>query len=397
MKSYLTDVYSKINFNKGESLKDTLPDLIRYWDFSKNEEGMEDISFGCRKKIYLTCSEGHEFEATPKTLRCGRWCKKCSEDNRQRTKTNESFVKELENSHGGQITPLEEYKNGNTKVKLQCNTCLNTFSIIPYDAIHKTCCPYCSGKRVSASDFEREFRKVHGDKYKLTANISGLDVIGDVIVTCTECDFSRKVSKYDIIKRALGCPNCIGMAKKNTNTFINEIQNMYNGRYVILGEYISALKGIETMCTKCGRIWHPRPNGLLTREAGCGICTASLGEKAVRSYLKERNIEHIEQYIFPDCKNVRPLRFDFAIFNNEGAMMCLVEYDGKQHFLKNASGRYSEEEIKKIAIRDGIKNEYCKNKELELLRIPYFEFDNIDEILDGFLSTFSLDGGVKDA
>ena len=32
-----------------------------------------------------------------------------------------------------------------------------------------------------------------------------------------------------------------------------------------------------------------------------------------------------------------------------------------------------------------LKNEYCKNNDIELLRIPYYEFDNIENILENRL------------
>jgi len=58
----------------------------------------------------------------------------------------------------------------------------------------------------------------------------------------------------------------------------------------------------------------------------------------------------------------------------------LIEYDGIQHFkpIKYFGG---EEKFKFQQKTDFIKNEYCKNNNIKLLRIPYWEFDNIKLIL----------------
>ena len=40
-----------------------------------------------------------------------------------------------------------------------------------------------------------------------------------------------------------------------------------------------------------------------------------------------------------------------------------------------------QKKLKETQIRDRIKNKYCKDNNIKLIRIPYFEFDNIDEIL----------------
>ena len=58
-----------------------------------------------------------------------------------------------------------------------------------------------------------------------------------------------------------------------------------------------------------------------------------------------------------------------------------IEYDGKQHFepIKHYGGDIAFAELKK---RDEIKNEYCKANNITLLRIPYWEYDNISKILE---------------
>lgn len=41
-----------------------------------------------------------------------------------------------------------------------------------------------------------------------------------------------------------------------------------------------------------------------------------------------------------------------------------------------------EEALKSTQSRDKIKTNYCKEHSIKLIRIPYWEFDNIEEILN---------------
>ena len=69
------------------------------------------------------------------------------------------------------------------------------------------------------------------------------------------------------------------------------------------------------------------------------------------------------------------------VFYPTGKLKCLIEYDGEQHykFIKHWHG--DEEGFKLQQLRDKIKTEYCKNHNIKLIRIPYTEFDNIEQIL----------------
>lgn len=66
--------------------------------------------------------------------------------------------------------------------------------------------------------------------------------------------------------------------------------------------------------------------------------------------------------------------------------MCLIEADEKQYFNPSQFGGISKEQAQKnfeqLKIRDNIKNTYCKENNIKLLRIPYWEIDNIEQVLD---------------
>ena len=55
-----------------------------------------------------------------------------------------------------------------------------------------------------------------------------------------------------------------------------------------------------------------------------------------------------------------------------------------QHYYYTNSGWNTEEHFKDMKYRDSIKNKFCKDNNINLIRIPYTDYDKIDEqyILD---------------
>lgn len=68
--------------------------------------------------------------------------------------------------------------------------------------------------------------------------------------------------------------------------------------------------------------------------------------------------------------------------------MCLIEYDGIGHYNEDTFGKESYTNTIK---HDRMKNSYCQQNNIQLLRIPYWDFDNIENILTNYLNDF---GGV---
>ena len=97
-------------------------------------------------------------------------------------------------------------------------------------------------------------------------------------------------------------------------------------------------------------------------------------------WLDKNNIFYEPQMRFDDCCDIKTLPFDFYI----PSLKIAIEYDGKQHFepIEYFGGKESFEILQK---HDAIKNEYCKNNGISLLRIPYYKYNNIEEELNNFL------------
>jgi hypothetical protein len=103
----------------------------------------------------------------------------------------------------------------------------------------------------------------------------------------------------------------------------------------------------------------------------CG-CLISKGEERVRTLLNESNIYFTTQQTFESCRldSGRLAKFDFYVNNH-----YIIEYDGQQHF--HISGWNDEENFIKVQTHDAYKNQWCKDNNIPLIRIPYTKLDTL--------------------
>lgn len=143
-------------------------------------------------------------------------------------------------------------------------------------------------------------------------------------------------------------------------------------------------------CLGCGQI--VTINGGEVREGkviSYGCSKRSRGELLIKNFLDKSNIFYEEQYCFPDLKGeVRTLKFDFAIFK-DNKIFTVIEFQGEQHYIaKDFFGGV--EQLKKQKDYDQRKRNYCENKNINLIEIPFYKIDNIDTILKKELSEVIL-------
>lgn len=124
----------------------------------------------------------------------------------------------------------------------------------------------------------------------------------------------------------------------------------------------------------CGNIKSIRGQNLKrkdeNRTISCGCSQRSSGEIYIMDILNKNNIKYIEQYRFLD----QPKKsYDFAIIDNN-QIIRLIEFDGEQHYREVPQWRTS---LQIIQQRDKEKNKYALAHNIPLVRIPYWERDNI--------------------
>ena len=99
---------------------------------------------------------------------------------------------------------------------------------------------------------------------------------------------------------------------------------------------------------------------------------ASRGEIKIEDILNEAGLSFQEEYSFNDLvsSSGRPLRFDFCVFDDEGNIDFLIEYQGIQHYqakskFGGAKGLFRQK------YNDAQKRQYCQAHNLTLVIIPY--------------------------
>jgi len=106
---------------------------------------------------------------------------------------------------------------------------------------------------------------------------------------------------------------------------------------------------------------------------------SSRGEIKICDILDAAGLVYKEEYSFPDLvsSSGRPLRFDFAVFDDNGDIDFLIEFQGIQHYeakskFGGARGLYQQR------YNDAQKREYCAKHNIKLICIPYWDEQLMD-------------------
>lgn len=99
---------------------------------------------------------------------------------------------------------------------------------------------------------------------------------------------------------------------------------------------------------------------------------ASRAEIKIEEILKEANLNFRMEYSFEglNSENGRPLRFDFVIFDDDGYVDFIIEYQGRQHY--EASSKFGGKRgLYQQQHNDNKKRRFCALKDIRLVEIPY--------------------------
>lgn len=128
---------------------------------------------------------------------------------------------------------------------------------------------------------------------------------------------------------------------------------------------------------ECNRVIEVERGSLVSGlTTSCGICMKSKGEYKISQVLEKIKIKYFSQYSFEQCRSKAgaKLKFDFYLPDYN---IC-IEYDGEQHFSYTNSGWRTEENFLLLKENDEIKNQYCRDNKIGLIRIPYTDYKHID-------------------
>lgn len=261
----------------------------------------------------------------------------------------------------------------------------------------KDCCNNCKTVKliekqneIKHNNANRMFNKLqkimNENNYKLLTSVEEYDGIYMEIKYICPIHGQQTQSLNEILNGNHLCRFCgYERMKSSHRKTVEEIENIINsidGNLLLNpNDYTRCDKRNLWIRCSCGNKYYTSLRSFIRGKTRCDECTESesRGEYTVRKWLEEHNINFIPQYVFDDCRDTFPLPFDFYLpYYN----MCL-EYDGEQHEYPH----FGKLNFESTIYHDGIKNQYCKDNDINLLRISYRNFNNIDEILTKELLT----------
>jgi len=299
--------------------------------------------------------------------------------------THENFVQKIKDIHGDNYEIKSNYNGSQNKILINHIACNYEWWTYPY-YIYKlnNGCPKCNKKiKYSTEEFKEKVKKITNDK---------IEVLGEYVNNKTKIKLRHKLCKHEwectpaqIMNRKSGCPKC-SKSNKKTRTIIKnyhrEVEDLTGKEFHLIGEYINNYNNVIIKHELCDYEFKINPLKFLSSPR-CPIChSPSGGAMLISLFLINNHVNFIQEYVFKDLlsdKNAH-LRFDFAIFSNKKELLYLIEYDGQQHF-KQIPYYGGDEYFNTVKINDGLKNNYCKNNNINLIRIPYYNKANINQIL----------------
>lgn len=167
---------------------------------------------------------------------------------------------------------------------------------------------------------------------------------------------------------------------KTKDTLQSEVDIRYPDTYIIVGDYVRARQPLEVLNKRCGHSYNISPDNLL-RGKGCPLCRQSSYEDYVDEYMKIHYPSFVKQKKYDDLRSEsgRLLMFDYYIPEYD---LC-IEIDGQFHYY-NEYWKDRDDFLTtyyNVKANDKIKNEYCDNHNIPLLRIKYDRIKNIDLII----------------
>lgn len=346
---------------------------------NSNIEVLEQY-MGANTPILHRCKiDGCVWKPTPSNILGEHGCPECR--NRylynQKAKTQKQYEIEVSRLHPT-IKVLGIYINSEVAILHQCLIDGYIWMAKPGNILSGKGCPKCAGNiRLTHEEYVERLSTINPyiipiEKY-ISANTH-------ILHECLIDGYTWKTSPSSTLQ-GYGCPKCAGNARKTHEEYQQELL-IANPDIEVVEQYSGANVPILHRCKIDGYEWPAKPINVLC-GTGCPCCKESRGEKKIRQWFDAHNIKYKYQHSFIGCKDKKVLPFDFylPLFN-----MC-VEYDGVQHFqpvdFAGKGDDWAEEQFANTQKHDKIKNKYCEDNGIHLLRIPYFK--NIEEELKIFI------------
>jgi NADH pyrophosphatase NudC (nudix superfamily)/very-short-patch-repair endonuclease len=327
--------------------------------------------------LELLCNiDGYKWKTTyNQFINQNKGCKKCGGSlKKTQSEAEELVLNKCKEKNYTLIEPFIYIDNKKTKLHLKCNIDNHEWNVTFNNFINKNRnCSKCT-KKYKPTHKEAEELVLKKCKEKNYTLIEPFIYNGAKTVLNFKCNIDNYewcTSYNNFINNDRGCKKCSGRLKKTQIEAEELVSNKCKEKNYTLIEpfiYINNTTKLHLKCNIDNHEWFPEYNGFINCNKGCPICNDSHGESTINRILTEKNIIFKREYKFENCKYKKLLQFDFYLPEYN---IC-IEFDGIQHFEKIEKWG-GEKTLKETQIRDNIKNIFCLENNIKLIRIKYDE------------------------
>ena len=291
----------------------------------------------------------------------------------------EQFIEKARRIHGDKYDYSKvEYVNNHTKVCIICPEHGEFWQTPNSHISQRQGCPRCYGnKKYTTEEFIEKAKKIHGDKYDYS-KVEYVNNFTKVHIICPEHGEFLESPQHHL--EGHGCKKCSNRNRPSTEEFIEKAKKIHGDKY----DYSKVEYGknnkekVEIICPKHGS-FYMKPVNHTVQHQGCPECSKenkSLGELKIKNFLDSLNIKYIHDKASIKCLGRKRPDFYLPDYN------LVIEYDGKQHFSQpHGAWKSWYISLEKIKEDDINKTKILTENGYIVLRIPYYDFDNIENII----------------
>lgn len=322
------------------------------------------------------------------------------------TRTHEEFLLIVKNLVNDEYTVMGEYLKSKVKIKIRHNSCNHIYEVAPNDFFKGRRCPKCAGNLKKTTDmFKKEVYSLVDYDYSVLGEY--INDKSKILIEHIKCG-NKYLTKPNTFLNGHRCPDCsrkkyvvvkgehgtrervvkryrVGLPplEKSLGYIFPELTIEWSDRNILSVHHIYSKSNKKAWwkCKTCSYEWETRVSTRTGKQkSGCPVCNESKGERRIREYLDDINIEFVPQKEFDNLIGTGGgnLSYDFYLPKQN----ILIEYQGKQHeqFVKMI--HLEKENFLKQLEHDRRKREYAEIHNIKLLEIWYWDFDKVEKILD---------------
>jgi hypothetical protein len=369
----------------------TIENIINYVRKNSDCELLSTTYIDEDSPLLFKCSCKEIFEMSYRNFKRNKYksCKMCLGKRIScRRKLSYEKIKyyiEVESRSGCKLLS-ETYDGARQKLKLQCK-CGNIFYITYNGFASKT---KQKQQCNSCSNITNWNTFLINNYIESTSNVQLLNINEDLhydSILRLKCmcgkEYNQKFNKFYMSKFKC-CNECMirerGLNIRNSYEEVKQNVESVSGYKLISKKYNGYRDKLKILCPE-GHTFMMSYKNFYYEHCRCLSCSESKPVQRIKKYLQDNFYIFEQEYKFEDLLGIgnNLLRFDFAIFEDikKTKLKCLIEYDGQFHFKKFYDGDGYETTV----IHDKLKDKYCINNNIRLIRIPYWKQDNVENIL----------------